>query len=133
VLRLAILTLAAIALAGCREQPKPRAKAAKVIWQKVGSWSGRGDAQTESFDIGYEPYRIRWEAANASANGVLRVILHSAISGRDLVELVDHRGNGHDTSYIRVDPHYSYLTIESKDVDWSVTVEAGEVFSSQTK
>jgi hypothetical protein len=129
VIRRATLLLAAIALAGCRDHPKPQAKAAKVIWQRVGTWSGHGDAQTESFDIGYEPYRIRWEASNASPNGVLRVTLHSAISGRDLAELVDHQGNGHDTSYIRVDPHYSYLVIESKDVDWSVTVEAGEVFS----
>lgn len=129
-----MIALAALGMvvSGCRSQPKPQAKPAKVIWQKVGSWSGRGDAQTESFDIGYEPCRIRWEARNASQNGMLRVTLHSAISGRDLAELVDHQGNGHDTSFVRVDPHYSYLVIESKDVDWSVTMEEGEILSPET-
>jgi hypothetical protein len=128
--RIALAGIAMIAL-GCRSQPRPQAKAKTVVWQAVGSWSGHGDAQTESFDIGYEPCRIRWEARNASADAVLRVTVNSAISGRELALLVDHRGNGNETSYIRVDPHYSYLFIESKNLDWSMTVEEGEIFPAQ--
>ena len=36
---------------------------------------------------------------------------------------VDHRGVGHDLAYVGVDPHFSYLVIESSNIDWSVSVE----------
>jgi hypothetical protein len=124
-----------VALAACHSEQKPQPKLAKIVWQQIGTWSGRGDAQTESFDIGYEPCRLRWQARNESlpGAGVLRVTLHSAVSGRDLALLVDHRGTGQDTAYIRVDPHYSYLVIESKNLDWSVTVEEGDTFGPEAK
>lgn len=81
--------------------------------------------QTDSFEIGFEPCRIRWQARNETSPGAgkLRVTVNSAVSGRDLALAVDHQGTGQDTAYVSVDPHYSYLVIESKNVDWSVTVE----------
>ena len=128
-----VLLIAAILACSCHRETKPVAKRATLVWHSVGSWSGRGDAQTESFDIGYEPCRVRWEARNESTPGAgeLRVTLHSAVSGRDLALVVDHRGAGKDISYIRVEPHYSYMTIESKNVDWSLIVEEGDVFSPE--
>ncbi|HUA84284.1 MAG TPA: hypothetical protein VMB85_10530 [Bryobacteraceae bacterium] len=135
--RLAGIALAtvAMALAACHSERKPQPKLAKIIWQQIGAWSGHGNVQTGSFDIGYEPCRLRWQARNESpqGSGFLRVTLHSAVSGRDLALLVDHRGAGQDTAYIRVDPHYSYLVIESKNLDWSVTVEEGDTFGPETK
>jgi hypothetical protein len=132
-----MVALAAIGMimAGCRSEHKPAPKLARMVWHAVGSWSGHGDAQTESFDIGYEPCRLRWVARNeASAGaGTLRVTLNSAVSGRELQVVVDHRGAGQDTAYVRVEPHYSYLVIESSKVDWSVTVEEGDTFSADPK
>jgi len=114
-----------VLLGGCHSDLAREAKGKPATWQVVGSWSGRGNAQTDSFDIGYEPCRIRWEARNetASGQGRLRVTVNSSVSGRELAVAVDHRGVGHDIAYVSVDPHYSYLLIESSGVDWSVSVE----------
>ena len=98
-------------------------------WRSVGSWSGRGNAQTDSFDIGFEQCRIKWEARNETAPGVgqLHVTVNSAVSGRELALAVDHKGAGKGVAYVAVDPHFSYLVIESSNVDWSVTVEEPEL------
>jgi hypothetical protein len=120
-----LIVLTAAFLAGCKSERKAEVKAPPLAWQKVGSWSGHGDAQTDSFDIGFSQCRIRWEARNETppGTGTLRVTVNSAVSGRDLALAVDHKGVGHDLSYVSVDPHYSYLVIESKNIDWSVSVE----------
>jgi hypothetical protein len=122
-----IIALTAIALAsvGCRSERNPEVKPAPLAWQKVGSWSGRGNAQTDSFDIGFSQCRIRWETRNEKppGQGIFHVTVNSAVSGRELAVAVDHRGTGHDLAYVGVDPHFSYLVIESSNVDWSVTVE----------
>lgn len=101
------------------------AKPAAVEWRRLGYWSGHGNAQTESFDIGFAQIRIRWETRNESppGAGTFAVTVNSAVSGRDLALAVDHRGTGHDIAYVGVEPHYSYLVINSKDVDWTITVD----------
>ena len=120
-----IIVLTAAVLGGCRSESKVEAKPAPLAWQKIGSWSGRGNAQTDSFDIGFSQCRVRWETRNETppGQGILHVTVNSAVSGRELAVAVDHRGVGHDLAYVGVDPHFSYLVIESRNVDWSVTVE----------
>jgi len=120
-----IIVLTATTLVGCRAERKVEAKPLPLAWQKIGSWSGRGNAQTDSFDIGFSQCRIRWETRNEnpSGQGTLHVTVNSAVSGRELAVAVDHRGVGRELAYVGVDPHFSYLVIESSNVDWSVTVE----------
>ena len=120
-----IIIITAISLAGCRPGSRPEARPVTMAWQKVGSWSGRGNAQTDSFDIGFSQCRIRWETRNerSPGTGTFHVTVNSAVSGRELAAAVDHQGIGRDLAYVGVDPHFSYLIIESKNVDWSVTVE----------
>jgi len=110
---------------GTKPAHSSEVKPAPVAWRLLGSWSGKGNAQTESFDIGFSQIRIRWETRNESSPGAgtFAVTVNSAVSGRDLVTAVDQRGAGHDTAYVGVDPHYSYLVINSKDLDWSISVE----------
>jgi hypothetical protein len=71
--------------------------------------------------------RVIWEARNEQApdTGTLRVSLYSAVSGRYLAPVVDHRGVGRHTEYINEDPRGFYLVIESANVDWSVEVAEG--------
>ena len=109
----------------CRSAPKSEPKPAALTWRKVGSWSGHGNAQTDSFDIGYGQCRIRWETRNENpaGAGTFTVTVNSAVSGRELAAAVDQRGLGHDIVYVAVDPHWSYLIINSSNLDWSVTVE----------
>ena len=111
-------------LSACRSQPKPAAPEA-TSWRVVGHWSGRGTVQTESFTSDDGGFRVQWEARNEAppGTGTLRVVFHSGDSGREIMEAVNHRGNGQDTALVGDRPRWYYLTIESANVDWSVTVE----------
>jgi hypothetical protein len=106
-----------------------------VVWRTVGSWSGHGNSQTESFTSDSGALRIRWTTTHEEPGGTaaFRVTAHSAISGRLLQEAVDHRGTGTGTAYINQDPHVFYLQVESDHLDWTISAEeavAGSVTGS---
>jgi len=116
------LALVAVSNVACSH---PATHKTKTVWRSIGSWSGHGDAQTDSFDIGYNDIRIRWETKNEkpAGQGTFRAAVCSAVSGRELVTAVNQKGIGHNVAYVSVDPHWSYLLINSKNLDWTVTVE----------
>jgi hypothetical protein len=124
-----IVALAMLAaLAACRPGNAPAAAtgaSAPTAWHPLGTWSGRGDRQTDSFDVTTGALRIRWETSHETAPGAgrFKVSLHSAISGRPLQTVIDARGTGGDVAHVEDDPRVSYLVIESTAVDWRVTVE----------
>lgn len=126
---LAALVAAAVAAASsCGSNPAapvPASRTTTTHWRQLGTWSGRGNRQTESFDVISGALRVRWEARGgpAAGTGRLRVALCSAISGRELQTVVDHQGAGGASVDIADDPRVSYLLIESDQVDWTVTVE----------
>ena len=126
-IRFAWLLLTTLAGAGCK--PKTAAKTPVVGWRAIGSWSGHGDTQTDSFNIEAGQWRIRWQAANEDEAGAgrLRVTVHSAVSGRPLIVAVEHRGVGHDVAYVNDDPRLYHLVIESRHIDWSLKVEEAVV------
>lgn len=105
-----------------------------MAWKNLGEWSGRGNAQTESFVGLTGALRMRWRTKNESpkATGTFRLILQSAISGRDLHETVDATGPGEGTAYVAEDPRAFQITVQSADLDWSFTVEEA-VFGTQTE
>ncbi len=113
----------------CREGTKPEPTTyqapAGLVWRTVGSWSGHGNGQTGSFSVETGALRVRWEArsSNAADSSTFKLWLHSAISGRPLQAIVEHRGPGRDVAYIEDEPRVSYLLVESGDLDWSVTLE----------
>jgi hypothetical protein len=96
-----------------------------TAWRTLGSWSGRGNRQTESFDVVTGALRLRWETVNERAPGAgrLSVALHSAISGRALQTIVDHQGVGAATATLSDEPRTSYLVVEAADIDWRLTLE----------
>lgn len=121
---LAILVALGLVASACGSPPKPAVKRS-VTWDRVASWSGRGNAQTESFIGEAGGFRLRWQTRNEmpAGAGAFKVTVHSAISGRPLVEAVDHKGAGSDITYVAEDPRTFYLVIDSSDLDWSVEVE----------
>ena len=124
------LIFALLASAGC--QPESESRAAKpplVGWRPVESWSGRGNVQTESFDIGVGQWRIKWSTTNESApgKGTFRVTVHSAVSGRPLMIAIDHQGVGQGTAYVNEDPRLYHLVIDSSNVDWSIAIQEAVV------
>ena len=121
-----LLAAGVLLAAGCGVESKPATRDV-VIWRNVGSWTGRGPLQTESFIGETGSLRVRWETRNEATpgRGRFQVTVHSAISGRPLAVAVDHRGVGRDTSYVSEDPRVFYLVVESADLEWSLTVEEG--------
>ena len=103
-----------------------------MIWKNLGTWSGRGNTQTESFLGLTGALRMHWQTKNETpkGTGTFRLILQSAISGRALQEPVDEKGLGEGTAYVAEDPRVFYISIESANLDWSFTVEEA-LFGSQ--
>jgi hypothetical protein len=96
------------------------------VWRSLGSWSGRGSRQTESFTSDTGTLRIRWSttaAPGATSAGTFRLNAHSAISGRLLQPVVDENGPGSGTGYVQQDPHVFYMVVESAQLNWTFTVE----------
>ena len=129
--RMPVLLAALLAGAcGARAEPANKPAAPTVVWHQLGSWSGHGDAQTESFTSDTGTLRVRWETAHrsgedtaGSSSPLFRVTAHSAISGRLLQQIVDHADTGSGVAYVQQDPHVFYVVVESERVDWKFTVE----------
>ena len=122
---LIILVAAAVVMAGCRSEP-PRAATPVVVWKPIHTWSGRGDAQTETFTSDSAGFRVHWDTKNETraGEGRLRVVFRSGDSGREIIEAIDARGIGHGTEEVAAErPRWYYLTIESANVDWTVSVD----------
>jgi hypothetical protein len=129
---LAVVTLAAVLLtaAACRTPPEPAPQTAKTetVWRELGSWTGSGARQTESFLSETGMLRLRWQAGptpDASTGRTFRATVHSAISGRALATVVEHEGPGGDIAFLREDPRSFFLTIEANGLEWSVSVDEG--------
>jgi hypothetical protein len=118
--------LAALAcLAACRQAPRAEPRAV-VVWKPIGSWAGRGDKQTETFTSDNGGFRVHWETTNEapSGGGRLRVVFRSGDSGREIIEAIDAHGTGGGTEDVAAErPRWYYITIESTNVDWKVSVD----------
>jgi hypothetical protein len=127
-------TVVAIALfagaCGARAEPAKPAAQTGVGWRQLGTWSGRGNAQTASFTSDTGALRVRWQASPAprenapgSSSPSLRIAAHSAISGRLLQPVVEHAGAGEGIGYVQQDPHVFFMVVEASQLNWTVTVE----------
>ena len=128
--RPAILVALLIAGASCRSSPAPQRAAGKevVVWKTVGTWSGRGSKQTETFTSDSGGFRVRWETTNPVRPGAgrLHVVFRSGDSGREIIDAVNEQNVGadHDSAEVSAErPRWYYLTIDSADVDWTVSVD----------
>lgn len=129
---LCVLLLVASASWGCKSAPRAQSKNRQIGWRPIDSWTGRGDTQTDSFNIESTQWRIKWETQGAASPGAGRfhVVVHSAVSGRSIAEAVEHQGDGKGIAYVTEDPRLYHLVIDSSGVDWSIKVEeavGGEV------
>ena len=124
------LVAAAVTAGACgpRANPRPQGAAPTVVWRPLGSWSGRGSLQTESFTSESGALRVRWETRVPNADpppapGVFRLNAHSAISGRLLQQVVEQAGPGSGVGYVQQDPHVFYVVVEANQLSWTFTVE----------
>ena len=121
-----ILLLTLPLVAACHAEPARTPTKEVVVWRQVGSWSGRGDKQTETFTSDTGGFRVHWETKREAPPdaGRLRVVFRSGDSGREIIEAIDARGAGSGTEEVAAErPRWYYLTIESANVHWTVTVD----------
>jgi len=123
-----VALLACVAATSCRRDAPVAKPEARIIWRAVGSWSGHGNRQTESFTSDTGALRVRWEAkpiAGAAGDATFRLNAHSAVSGRILQPVVDVRGPGSGVDYVSQDPHVFYMSVESTGLEWTFSVDEG--------
>jgi hypothetical protein len=132
--RLGAAILAGLLYGGCHSEPKASVRKTLVGWRPIASFAGRGNSQTESFNIESGQWRIKWATTNErpAGAGTFRMTVHSEVSGRPLGVPVEHRGTGHGAAYVNEDPRLYHLEIESSDEDWSVAVEEAVVGYAQS-
>jgi hypothetical protein len=124
-----LLVAVVVMLASCRPQPQAPRKPPELGWRPIASWSGRGNIETDSFNIGSGQWRIKWETSREQSpgKGTFRVIVHSLVSGRYVSTPIDHQGVGTGVAYVAEDPRQFFLVIESTGIDWNVSVEEGVI------
>lgn len=118
----------------CRNPPQPAQKEV-VLWKQLGSWKGHGNQQTESFVGLTGSLRFKWQTTNETPKGQgrFKLILQSAISGRDLQEPVDQDGPGEGVAYAADDPRVFHVLVQSVNLDWSFTVEEAAFATASSK
>src|SRR3954469_21190378 len=108
-------------------QPPPKPAQKTMIWQHAGSWSGRGDLETNSFPASSGYLRFTWDTSNETkpGEGRFKLIVGSSISGRPIQVVVDRKGAGHDVAYVSEEPRTFYVKVESANLNWKFTVDEG--------
>jgi hypothetical protein len=70
--------------------------------------------------------RIEWESkreADAKTPGSLKILVHSAISGRPLdAPIVDHAGEGKGVAYFSEEPRVFFVSVVAEDLEWKINV-----------
>jgi len=112
------------AFEGCSRKPSEPQEIVNVT-RPVGSWKGRGTATVGDIPSETGRFHIVWETTNESpaGAGTFKLTMRSAISGRPLQLVVDHKGVGTGTASFDEGPRTYDFLVESANVDWSFRVE----------
>ena len=113
-------------LSSCSQPPATPAQQT-MIWERAGTWSGRGDMESNSFPSSTGYLRFTWETSNETkpGEGRFKLSLGSSISGRVIQVVVDSKGARRDVAYVSEEARTFYIKVESANVDWNVTVDEG--------
>lgn len=111
-------------LAGCT-QPPSEPQSIVAVTRPVGSWQGRGTATVGDVPSETGRFRITWQTANESpaGTGTFKLTLRSAISGRTLGIVADHKGAGAGTADFDEGPRTYDFLVESANIDWKFSVD----------
>jgi hypothetical protein len=124
VFRLSAALVIVATLASCSPAPTKPADIMAVTRQ-VGAWNGHGTATVGDIPSETGQFRIVWETSNESpaGTGTFKLTMRSAISGRTLQIVVDHKGVGTGTASYDEGPRTYDFLVESANLDWKFKVE----------
>jgi hypothetical protein len=113
-----------VAFEGCAPKPS-EPQPIVAVTRPVGSWKGRGTATVGDIPSETGRFRIVWETSNESpaGAGTFKLTMRSAISGRPLQLVAEHKGVGTGTADYDEGPRTYDFLVESANVDWSFRVE----------
>jgi len=108
---------------GCTRPSEPQPIVS--VTRPVGSWQGRGTATVGDIPSETGRFRITWETSNESpaGTGTFKLTLRSAISGRTIGIVADHKGVGTGTAEYDEGPRTYDFLVESSGVDWKFSVD----------
>jgi hypothetical protein len=120
----ALFVTSVVAFSGCRTKPSEPQQIVNVTRQ-VGAWKGRGTATVGDIPSETGRFLIVWETSNESpaGAGTFKLTMRSAISGRPLQLVAEHKGVGTGTASYDEGPRTYDFLVESANVDWSFRVE----------
>jgi hypothetical protein len=118
------IVIAAAGSTGCRPHSSTPQQIVAVT-RPVGSWQGHGTASVGDIPSETGRFLITWQTTNESpaGAGTFKLTMRSAISGRPLSVVVDHKGMGTGTANFDEGPRTYDFLVESTNVDWSFKVE----------
>jgi hypothetical protein len=113
-----------LVMLACHTQPSAPVHTS-VVWRRVGAWQGTGTQTLGDVNSETGRFRITWEARDErpAGAGTFRLTVRSAISGRNLEVVVDHRGVGSGVATFADGPRIYDFIVDSSNVAWSFTVE----------
>jgi len=146
----ALLPLTLLAPA-CKSSSGPPSRELVAVARQVGSWEGTGN-RTIGFVSETGCFRINWKTRNQHPasrgaergsrtgattaralrggvvagvveSGTFRLTVRSAISGRPIQVIADHRGPGSGSVDFNDDPRLYDFLVDSTNVHWAFTVE----------
>ena len=97
----------------------------QAVTREVGAWQGHGTATVGDIPSETGRFRIHWVTTNESPDGAgtFKLTMRSAISGRPLQLVVEHKGTGSGTAEYDEGPRTYDFLVESANVDWAFRVE----------
>jgi hypothetical protein len=101
--------------------PAPTVTEKPKTWQPVKTWAGNGAKQTETFGVASSEWRISWQTSNSNY-GILQIYVYDG-KGNMISLAANAQGKTNDTTYIHQGPGKYYLSINSCNEDWKITVE----------
>lgn len=106
-----------------RSQDSPRSQPSST-WVEVKRWTGTGQKQTESFQIGSREWRISYATKPAVAGvELLQIYVHEANTGQIVTLAANRIDSGSDTSYVQGQAGHRYYLVMNTANHWSVLIE----------
>jgi hypothetical protein len=115
--------LIVVVACGSNVEPDPRPRVTQT--RTLGSWQGKGTMTLGDVESHSGRFRIRWETRDGDGAqiGTFRLTVRSAISGRPIEVVADHRGEGKGSVDFADLPRIYDFVVESANLTWSFSVE----------